>query len=69
MSKKRPLRSIRIELPRGLYYDVLDACTKLHGAPSISKYILNAAMTYSEGYLKDKKAELDKRKEEPDEET
>ena len=60
MSKKRRLRSIRIELPRGLYYDVLSAGAKLHGAPSLSKYLLNAAMTYTTEYLKDKKIELDK---------
>lgn len=64
MSKQRRLTSIRIELPKGLYYDVLTAGAKLHGAPSISKYVLNAAMTYTQDYLEKKKEELDERKEE-----
>lgn len=63
MSKKR-LKDVRVVLPKGLYYDVLTAGAKLHGAPSLSKYILNAAMTYTQTYLQEKKDELDKRKEE-----
>ena len=62
MSKR--LKNVRIELPRGLYYDVLTAGAKLHGAPSLSKYILNAAMTYTQTYLEGKKDELEQRKEE-----
>lgn len=62
MSKKA-LKDVRITLPKGLYYDVLTAGAKLHGAPSLSKYIINAAMTYTQTYLQEKKDELDKLKE------
>ena len=60
MSEKR-LKSVRIELPKGMYYEVLAAGAKLHGAPSMSKYILNAAMTYTKEWLDKKQAEIQER--------
>ena len=63
---KKQLRNIRIQLPRGIYYDVLEVGRKLHGAPSLSKYILTAAMSYTKQYIEEKKDELDKRKDEAD---
>lgn len=60
--KKKPLRSVRIELPKGMHYQVLDVAARAHGAPSLSKYILNSAMTYSVKYLEDKKEEIEQRK-------
>ena len=60
MSKKQ-LKDIRIELPKGMYYEVLVAGAKLHGAPSMSKYILNASLAYTKTYLEKKKAEIDQR--------
>jgi hypothetical protein len=62
VSKKR-LRDVRIALPKGLYYDLLTAGQKLHGSPSLSRYILNAAMTYTTEYLKKKKEQIDEQAE------
>ena len=63
---KKRLKSIRIELPKGVYYDILSAGAKLHGASSLSSYILRAATTYTTEYLREKKEELDVLKEKSD---
>jgi len=61
---KKQLRNIRLTLPKGIVYDVLEVGRKLHGAPSLSKYIMTAALSYTKNYIEEKQSELDKRKEE-----
>jgi hypothetical protein len=59
MSKNKQ-KSVRIQLPKGDMYQVLAASAKLHGTESLSRYILNAAMTYTIEYVKRKNDELEK---------
>ena len=66
MSRRKKLKSIRIQLPTSVYYDALETCRVLHGAPSLSKYILNAAMTYSREFLEAKNDEIEARQAEAD---
>ena len=65
MSRKK-LRDVRITLPKGVSYELLDLAARLHGAPSMSKYILTAAMSYTDQYIRKKKEELDERRDDKD---
>ncbi len=65
MSRKK-LRDVRITLPKGVSYELLDLAARLHGAPSMSKYILTAAMSYTDQYIRKKKEELDERRDDTD---
>ena len=65
MSRKK-LRDVRIKLPKGVTYELLDLAARLHGAPSMSKYILTAAMSYTDQYIRKKKEELDERRDNTD---
>ncbi len=61
---RKRLTEVRIDLPKGLEYEILEACAELHGAPALSRYILTAALSYSTAYLKEKAEECKKKKEE-----
>ena len=57
MSKRKSLRSVRIELPKGMYTQALELGQELHGAPSLSRYILTAALSYTKTFMEERAAE------------
>ncbi len=64
--KAKRLDSVRIVLPKGVHYDLLKLGADLHNAPSLSIFILNAAMTYTTNYVKEKEYEIRERQAEAD---
>tara|TARA_B100001094_G_C17969891_1_gene689776 strand:- start:69 stop:335 length:267 start_codon:yes stop_codon:yes gene_type:complete len=54
MKKKKKLDRVMIKLPEGLYYETLEVGAQLHGAPSLSKYILTAALSYTKQCLEER---------------
>tara|TARA_B100001094_G_scaffold65503_2_gene61586 strand:+ start:1799 stop:1981 length:183 start_codon:yes stop_codon:yes gene_type:complete len=55
---KNKIKDIRINLPKGAAYDILAAGASAHKAPSLSKYILIAAMSYTQAYFSKMTEEL-----------
>ena len=54
MKRRKPLRAIRIQLPKGIEYEALELGRILHGASSLSRYILTAAMTYTNQFIRER---------------
>ena len=61
MPKRKPLRSVRIEIPKGMYEEALSLGKELHGAPSLSRYIITAAMSYTKQFLEERAADITER--------